>query len=68
MSNLRNLFSSPGYKSFMFKLLIMALIVFVLGIIFILCHLKGGETMAQLGGSTLLVWLVFFILEKIMMR
>ena len=68
MSNLRNLFSSQGYKSFMFKLLIMALIVFVFGIIFILCHWKGGDIMVKVGGGTLFVWLVFFILEKIMMR
>ena len=68
MSNLRELFSFPGYKVFMFKLLIMALIVFVIGIIFILCHLKGGVIMTKVGGSTLLVWLVFFIFEKIMMR
>ncbi len=68
MTNFRDLFSSSGYKTFMFKLLIMALIVFVIGIIFILCHLKGGEIMVKVGGSTLFVWLVFFILEKIMMR
>ncbi len=68
MTDFRRLFSYPGYKPFMFKLLIMALIVFVIGIIFILCHWKGGEIMVKVGGSTLFVWLVFFILEKIMMR
>ena len=47
------------------KLLVYALIVFVLGIIFLLCKLPGGNVMTIAGGGTLVVWLVFFAIEKI---
>ena len=47
------------------KLLIYALIVFGLGIIFLLCKLPGGNVMTTTGGSVLVFWIVFFIIGKI---
>ena len=44
------------------KLLIYALIVFVLGILFLLCKWPGGNVMTMTGGGTLIVWMVFFII------
>ena len=48
------------------KLLIYALIVFGLGIIFLLCKLPGGSVMTMVGGTVLIVWMVFFIIEMLM--
>ena len=47
------------------KLLVYALIVFVLCIIFLLCKLPGGSVMTMAGGGTLIVWLVFFVIEML---
>ena len=47
------------------KLLIYALLVFVPGIIFLLCKLPGGNVMTMTGGGTLIVWMVFFIIGKL---
>ena len=63
MAGIKDLINSAGYKAFMKKLLVYALIVFVLGIIFWLCKLPGGIVMTKVGGSTLIVWLVFFAIE-----
>ena len=65
MSGFKDLINSAPYKAFMKKLLIYALIVFGLGIIFLLCKLPGGDVMTMTGGSTLVVWMVFFIIGKI---
>lgn len=47
------------------KLLIYALIVFVLGVIFLVCKLPGGNIMTIVGGSILIFWALFFLLGKI---
>jgi hypothetical protein len=65
MSNLRNLFQSAGYQAFMKKILWYSLIVIVLGFIFWLMHWPGGEIMLTAGGGCLIIWLVFFIIEKL---
>ena len=65
MASIKDLIHSAGYKAFMKKLLIYALIVFVLGILFLLCKWPGGDIMTTTGGSTLIVWMVFFIIGKI---
>lgn len=44
------------------KLLIYALILFGLGIVFLVCKLPGGNVMTMTGGGTLIVWMVFFII------
>ena len=56
---------SAGYKAFMKKLLVYALIVFGLGIIFWVCKWPGGDVMIMAGGGTLIIWLVFFIIGKL---
>lgn len=66
MASIKDLIHSAGYKAFMKKLLIYALIVFVLGILFLLCKWPGGDVMTITGGSTLVVWLVFFVIEMVM--
>ena len=62
MASIKDLIHSAGYKAFMKKLLIYALIVFVLGILFLLCKWPGGNVMTMTGGGTLIVWMVFFII------
>ena len=56
---------SAAYKAFMKKLLIYALIVFGLGIVFMLCKWTGGNVMTITGGSVLIFWMVFFIIGKL---
>ena len=65
MASFKDLINFAGYKAFMKKLLIYALIVFVLGIIFLLCKLPGGNVMTMTGGSVLVLWIVLFIIGKI---
>jgi hypothetical protein len=65
MAGIKDLFNSAGYKAFMKKLLVYALIVFGLGIIFMLCKLPGGNVMTMVGGSVLIIWMVFFIIEML---
>ena len=65
MTGFKDFINSTGYKAFMKKLLIYALIVFVLGILFLLCKLPGGDVMTITGGSTLIFWMVFFIIGKL---
>ncbi len=47
------------------KILWYSLIVIVLGFIFWLMHWPGGEIMLTAGGGCLIIWLVFFIIEKL---
>ena len=65
MAGIKDLINSTAYKAFMKKLLVYALIVFGLGIIFLLCKWPGGNVMTITGGSTLIVWMVFFAIGKI---
>jgi len=65
MASLKDLFSSAAYKTFMKKLLIYALIVFVLGIVFWVCKWPGGSIMTIVGGSILVFWALFFLFGKI---
>ena len=65
MSGFKDLIHSTGYRRFMKTLLSYALIVFVLGILFLLCKLPGGDIMTITGGSTLIFWMVFFIIGKL---
>ena len=65
MSSFKDLIHSAAYKAFMKKLLIYALIVFGLGIVFMLCKWPGGSVMTITGGSVLIFWMVFFIIEKL---
>ena len=66
MASIKDLIHSAGYKAFMKKLLIYALIVFGLGIVFMLCKWPGGNVMTITGGSVLIFWMVFFIIEKLL--
>ena len=65
MAGIKDLFNSAGYKAFMKKLLVYALIVFGLGIIFWLCKWPGGNVMTMVGGSVLIIWMLFFIIEML---
>lgn len=65
MASIKDLIHSAGYKAFMKKLLIYALIVFGLGIVFMLCKWPGGSVMTITGGSVLILWMVFFIIEML---
>lgn len=65
MASFKELIHSAGYKAFMKKLLVYALIVFVLGIIFLVCKLHGGAVMTIVGGSILVFWALFFLFGKI---
>lgn len=65
MASIKDLINSAAYKAFMKKLLIYALIVFGLGIVFMLCKWPGGNVMTIAGGSVLILWMVFFIIEML---
>ena len=68
MSSIKELMESKAYKQFMRKLLIYALPVFVLGIFFMIKHWSGGDVMVIAGGSCLILLMVFFLIEKIVVR
>ncbi len=68
MSSISELVNSKGYKQFMKKLLCYSVIVFVLGILFLLMHWPGGNIMAMTGGGCLIFTIVFFIIGKIVTR
>jgi len=59
------MFHSTGFQAFMKKMLIYALIIFVLGIIFLIFKLQGGVVMTIVGGATLVFWILFYLLGKI---
>ena len=65
MSSFKELINTASYKAFMKKLLIYALLVFVPGIIFLLCKLPGGNVMTMTGGGTLVCWMLLFIIGKL---
>lgn len=65
MASFKELINTATYKAFMKKLLIYALIVFVLGILFLLCKWPGGNVMTMVGGSVLIFWMVFFTIGKL---
>ena len=65
MSSFKDLINSAAYKAFLKKLLIYALIVFGLGIIFLLCKWPGGDVMTTTGGSVLILLMVLFVIGKI---
>ncbi len=65
MGSLKEMFHSASYQSFMKKMLIYALIVFVLGIVFLIFKLQGGAVMTIVGGATLVFWILFYLLGKI---
>lgn len=50
------------------KLLIYAGSVFILGILFLIMHWSGGDIMTIVGGSVLIVWMIFFVLDKIILK
>jgi hypothetical protein len=65
MAGFKDLIHSTGYRRFMKTLLSYALIVFGLGLVFMLCKWPGGNVMTITGGSTLIFWMVFFIIGKL---
>ena len=65
MAGIKDLINSTGYKTFMKKLLVYALIVFGLGILFLVMKWPGGNVMTMAGGGTLIIWMVFFIIEML---
>ena len=65
MASIKDIINSTGYKAFMKKLLVYALIAFVSGIVFLLCKWPGGNIMTIAGGGTLIVWMVFFVIGKL---
>ena len=65
MSGFKDLIHSTGYRRFMKTLLSYALIVFGLGLVFMLCKWPGGNTMTITGGSVLIFWMVFFAIEML---
>ena len=65
MSGFKDLIHSTGYRKFMKTLLSYALIVFGLGLVFMLCKWPGGNVMTMAGGGTLVVWLIFFAIEML---
>jgi hypothetical protein len=65
MSSFKDLINSAAYKAFMKKLLSYALIIFGLGILFLLCKWPGGDVMTTTGGSVLILLMVLFVIGKL---
>lgn len=65
MAGFRDLIASPGYKTFMRKMLFYSVMIIIVGLVFIWRHWPGGDTMTILGGGVFVTWLIFFIIEKI---
>ena len=65
MGSLKEMFHSAGFQAFMKKLLIYALIIFVLGFLFLIFKWQGGVVMTIVGGATLIFWVLFYLLGKI---
>jgi len=55
MAGIKDIINSAAYKAFMKKLLVYALIVFGLGLVFMLCKWPGGNVMTITGGSVLIL-------------
>ena len=65
MAGIKDIINSAAYKAFMKKLLVYALIVFGLGLVFMLCKWPGGNVMTMTGGSVLILLMVLFAIGKI---
>ncbi len=65
MGNIKDLFNSAAYKAFMKKLFIYALIILIIGIVFLLFKWHGGNILTIVGGATLVILALFTLLGKI---
>ena len=65
MAGFRDLIATPGYKTFMRKMLFYSVIIIIIGLVFLLRQWSGAGTMIILGGGVFATWLIFFIIEKI---
>lgn len=68
MSNLKNFIQSSTYQSFMKRLLMYSLIVLVIGVAFWLLRLPGANIMLIVSDGTLVIWLIFTLIEKLFFR
>ena len=68
MSKLVQLFKSKAYQQFMRKLFFYAIAIFILGILFLVMHWPGGDIMTIVGGGILIIWMFFFVLDKIILK
>ncbi|MBO7648498.1 MAG: hypothetical protein J6S48_03970 [Bacteroidales bacterium] len=64
MYPLKKIFQSKSYHRVMQQLFYWSLSVFILGIVFQLLHMPGGNIMLILGGGTLSAWSLFTAWEK----
>lgn len=65
MAGFRDLIATPGYKTFMRKMLFYSVIIIIIGLVFFWRQWSGAGTMIILGGGVFATWLIFFIIEKI---
>jgi len=65
MSSFRDLIATQGYKAFMRKILFYSITILIIGLLFLWRHWAGAETMILLGGGTFAIWLILFIIGKI---
>ena len=50
------------------KLFFYAIAIFILGILFLVMHWPGGDIMTIVGGGILIIWMFFFVLDKIILK
>ena len=65
MSQFQQLFQSAAYHRFMKKVFLSSLCVLVVGVIFWFMHWPGVLTLVIVGGSCLIIRMIFFLIEKL---
>ena len=50
------------------KLLFYAIAIFIIGILFLVMHWPGGDVMTIAGGGVLIIWVLFFVFDKIILK
>ena len=68
MAGINDLIKSEAYQRFMKRLLWWSVPTFVIGIVFLLTKMPGGNVITIAGGGCLIIWTVFFLFGKLVTR
>ena len=50
------------------KLLFYSIAIFIIGILFLVMRWPGGDVMTIVGGGVLILWMLFFVLDKLILK
>ncbi len=65
---IKQLIESKVYQRFMRRLLWYSLPTFLIGVLSLLMHWKGGNILIVLGGGSLIIWMIYFLIGKVVTR